>query len=363
VCLTSQSIFVNGGGALTKNMRTKTIMVNQCVPGMRISRDLFSKANSLIIPAGTILDEYSIRRLDDLLIPYVDIYEMTEIEIETAAQSFEKEYSTHLGSIKDIFASLDSGNMLRMETVRSAVGGVIGSNIGHRDVLHTLNGLRSVDGYTYTHSLNVGILAMMLARWSGISEDRVKQICYAGVLHDIGKARVPEHILNKPGKLSPEEFAVVKKHSVAGYDILKQNATIAEDIRQGVLMHHERIDGRGYPLGVTGDKINEYARIVAIADVFDAMVSDRCYKLKESPFNVLEHFENQCLGHLDPKFLGVFIEKMSVYFLGEQVRLSDGREAKVVFINPHILSRPMIQIGDVVLDLSKEKNISIAQLA
>ena len=344
-------------------MRTRTIPVGQCMPGMRVSRDLYSITNTLLVPMGTILDEYSIRRLDELLIPYVDIYEMTEEEIETAAQSFEREYAIHLDSVKDIFASLDSGNMLRMESVRSAVAGVIGSNIGSRDILHTLNNLRSVDDYTYTHSLNVGVLAMMLARWSGLPEDRVKQICYAGVLHDIGKARVPESILNKPGKLSPDEFATIKKHSVAGYDILKQNPTIAEDIRQGVLMHHERIDGKGYPLGVTGERINQYARLIAIADVFDAMVSDRCYRQKESPFNVLEHFENQCLGHLDPQYLGIFIEKMSVYFLGEQVRLSDGREAKVVFINPHHLSRPMVQLGDQVIDLRQDKSLSIAQLA
>jgi len=348
---------------MEKNARTKIIEIADCLPGMVIAHDVFSKQHILVIPAGTILDEYSIERMDNLFIADIEIYNMSEFEIEREANSFEQTYASHVSQIKDIFDNLENGNFLRMEEIRSTVSDVITSNISHRDILHTLNGLRNFDEYTYTHSLNVGILAMMLARWSGIPENQTKQICYAGVLHDIGKARIPGSILNKPGILTTEEFNIIKGHSVAGYDILKQNHNISDDIRHGVLMHHERIDGSGYPLGITGDRIHEYSKIIAVADVFDAMVSDRCYKSKESPFNVLEHFETQCLGHLDAKYLKTFIEKISFYLLGEHVHLSDGRLAEVVFVNPRCLNRPIIQVDGMIIDLAKELNLSISGLA
>ena len=348
---------------MEENNRAQKIAVADCLPGMIIADNIFSTNRILIIPAGTILDEYSIERLDNLFISHVDIYDMPAGEIETEVHSFERTYTNHVSQLKNIFTSLENGNLLRMEEIRLTVSDVITSNIGHRDILHTLNGLRNFDEYTYTHSLNVGILAMMLARWSGIPEDQTKQICYAGVLHDIGKARIPGSILNKPGPLTAEEFSVIKGHSVAGYDILKFNHNISDDIRQGVLTHHERIDGSGYPFGIAGNRIHEYGKIIAVADVFDAMVSDRCYKTKECPLHVLEHFETQCLGHLDSKYLKTFIEKISFYFLGEHVQLSDGRLAEVVFVNPRHLNRPIVQVDGVIIDLAKVLSLSISGLS
>jgi putative nucleotidyltransferase with HDIG domain len=351
-------------GTVVYKKQTKKIPLAECAPGMRLAQDLFSRNDTLILPAGSVLDIYTIMRLRDMMLfNEVEILDLTEAEIASATQVFESQYKDQIDEMKDIYSSLETGNLLRMETVRSIVGDIINYGIGDRDILHSLNKLRSVDEYTYTHSLNVGILAMMLARWLRLDENGIRQACYAGVLHDIGKTRVSSEILNKPGKLTEAEFDEIKRHSAEGYMILQNNPTISEHIRQGVLMHHERIDGTGYPTGATAGKIHINGKIIAIADIFDAMVSDRCYHKRDCPFDVLEHFETQGLGHLDSKYMAIFIQKMSAYFIGEMVSLSDGRQAEVIFVNSFQLSRPVVKVEDQVIDLTREKDLNITALA
>jgi putative nucleotidyltransferase with HDIG domain len=354
-----------GAGTMKDKLIIRKIFFDDCEAGMQIASDLYSGSKSLIVPAGTILDEYSLARIAKFKIALVEVFEPAP-EIcadKPKPKPFEHVYSVQVGKIRNIFESLENGNPLRMEEIRTTVKELVASDIGNRDILHTLNSLRSSDEYTYTHSLNVGILAMMLARWSGHSEAVTKQICYAGVLHDIGKSRISMDIIKKPGKLTVAEYEAIKMHPVEGYNILKKCPVLAEDIRQGVLMHHERLDGSGYPLRVKGPKIHEYGKIVAIADVFDAMVSDRCYCAKESPFSVLAHFKNQFFQHLDVKYLDIFVQKMSVYYLGERVRLSDGSEGEVVYINPQKINHPIVQINGRILDLADETTIAINGLA
>ena len=345
---------------MADEVNVRKVLLEHCHSGMQVANDIFSKSKSLIVPQGTILDDFSITRMAKFGITTVDIVHHPPLVAAPAPNAFEKVYARQIDKIKHTFESLENGNLLRMEEIRATVSDLVESDIGNRDILHTLNSLRSIDEYTYTHSLNVGILAMMLARWAGLPEVQAKQICYAGVLHDIGKSRIPTRILQKPGKLTPDEFKTIKHHPVAGYDILKMTQVLAEDILQGVLLHHERMDGRGYPLGLKDEKIHQYARIVAIADVFDAMVSDRCYHAKESPFYVLDYFGTQCLGHLDARFMDIFIKRMSIYFLGERVRLSDGSEAEVVFIDPQRLNKPIVRTADRLVDLAMDMGLAIS---
>ena len=125
----------------------------------------------------------------------------------------------------------------------------------NRDIVSMLSVIRDVDEYTYTHSVNVGLLAMMFGRWAGLDKKRIEQLLYAGILHDIGKTKVPEEILNKKGKLTKEEFNIIKEHTVKGYDVLKKSGFLPEKIARGVLMHHERNDGNGYPFAFSKKKI------------------------------------------------------------------------------------------------------------
>ena len=343
--------------------RIKTISVAACAPGMRVASVVTNSQGSVLLPPGAVLDTNAIIRLQDFFVTSIDIFTPTAEEEEPASLSinnFKKNYKKNLEDIKSIFVALEGTNHVKIENVRGIVTNIIESDISNRDIIHTLNSVRDMDEYTYTHSLNVSILASMLAKWCGYDYDFARIICFTGVLHDVGKIRVPSNILNKPGLLTEMEFTTMKKHVTFGYEILKSNKDISDDVRFGVLLHHEKYNGKGYPLGIAGNKIHLYARIITIVDVFDAMISKRVYKSKQSPFEILNYFANQCQGELDPYFLQIFIEKMSMYYIGTKVTLNDFRQGEVVFINSRQIDRPIIKLKDAaVIDLAKEPHLDI----
>ena len=181
------------------------------------------------------------------------------------------------------------------------------------------------------------------------------------MLHDIGKLSIPDSIIKKPGKLSNEEFAIVKTHTTKGYDILSSQ-TLPDAVKYAALMHHERCDGTGYPRRLKYDKIDRFARLVAIADVYDAMTSARVYRGPMSPFTVVETFEREGLQKYDPEYILVFLEHIVNTYLNNRVLLSDGRKGEVVLINKQALSKPLIQLEDGFLDLAKHKDIIIEKI-
>ena len=184
----------------------------------------------------------------------------------------------------------------------------------------------------------------------------------AGLLHDIGKSLIPRDILNKPGKLNDEEFQKVKKHAEYGYYLIKSMKGIDQRVAEAVYYHHEREDGSGYPKGLSGTQISQFAKILAVADTFDAMTANRSYKLKDSPFRVFEMMQNGCFGYLDPVILDTFLSNISHYFIGYKARLSDGRIAEIIYINRQQYGRPVLKIDDNYIDLSIAKNVTIDEV-
>lgn len=213
----------------------------------------------------------------------------------------------------------------------------------------------------YHHSLNVAVVSVILANWSGMEQDDIRQLALAGVLHDIGKLSIPPEVLNKSGKLTDEEFAMIKNHVKSGYNIAKNNGF---DVRilEAITSHHERCDGSGYPFGYTADHIPDFARIIAIADVYDAMISSRTYRSKHSPFDVLQMFDFDGLSKYDPRYIMTFMNNIVNAYVNNEVRLSDGRTGEIVMINRSCLYRPIIKCGDDFVDLSKCNDISIESI-
>ena len=331
-------------------------------PGMQIAEMLATRFNTKLVTKGTILDESLIVKIRDAGIEKVSVYDLSQAQVEDNRERFVEEYKENLNEVKSFFSELDSSSIFKIDKIRGIVSTTLESSIANRDVIHSLNSVRGLDDYTYVHSMNVGILSSLIAKWSRWSEDDIKKITYAGLLHDIGKIRVPQHILNKPGKLTPEEFEQIKQHPIYAFDMLKKADNLSSDIKQAVLTHHEREDGSGYPLGLTGDKIHPYAKVLAIADVFDAMVSDRCYHAKDSPFAVFEFFVDQCLNKLDPGLLNTFVINMAPYYTGEKVLLSNGQEAEVIFVDPRNVSRPLVKVREEIINLAQNRTLTIQPL-
>ena len=183
---------------------------------------------------------------------------------------------------------------------------------------------------------------------------------WAALLHDIGKFKIPDEILLKPGKLTKEEFEVIKKHTVYGYEILN-NFKILESTKRAALLHHEKFDGSGYPFGYTADKIDDISAIITIADVYDAMTSKRCYRDGMCPFDVIADFEYDGISKYHPKYIGMFLKKIASSYIGSTVLLTNGKKAKIIFLTEKY-SRPTVTLleDNSVLVLKDEKDIKIA---
>lgn len=226
------------------------------------------------------------------------------------------------------------------------------------DFIHIM---RDEDESTYAHFLNVSLICNTFAKWLNFSEKETEILTVAGILHDVGKLKIPLEILTKEGKLTNEEYEIIKTHTVKGYKILeKQNFDTR--IKQVALMHHERCDGTGYPLKTTINNTPDFVKIASIADVYEAMTASRCYRNKLCPFVVIGIMEADALAKYDPKYSMVFFEKMAYTYIGHTVRLNDGREGKVAFINKNRLSKPIIIVGDEVIDTSADPNIIITEM-
>lgn len=227
---------------------------------------------------------------------------------------------------------------------------------------HMLHNVREYDDATFIHSLNVAILCNLFGQWVDMEQEELDILTLAGLLHDVGKMKIPEEIIKKPGSLTEEEFSEVRNHPRRGYMLLEP-IQLDERIKNVALMHHERCDGSGYPDKLTGEQMDEFAKIVAIADVYDALTSARVYRGPLCPFEVIEIIQEEDEGKkYDPRFLQSFLEGIVKSFIGCKVVLSDGRQGEIIATS-QVFTRPIIQIGDEKIDLRKTPELTIRSLA
>ena len=235
---------------------------------------------------------------------------------------------------------------------------ILESDDGYLNVFDMLHNMRQYDDMTYVHSINVALICNVFARWLKMSDEETRLATVCGLLHDIGKISIPDIIIKKPAKLTQDEFAIVKKHALEGYNILRR-FDISEHIMNAALMHHERCDGSGYPFGIRNAKIDTYAKLVAIADVYDAMTSARVYRGPMCPFKVIEIFENEGLQKYDTRFIMTFLETIVNTYMLHRVKLNNGTMGDIVFINRSSLARPTIKSKDDFIDLSLHPELYI----
>lgn len=224
------------------------------------------------------------------------------------------------------------------------------------DMLHSM---RDFDDETYLHSVNVALIANVLGRWMNFTERELDTLTLCGLLHDIGKLLIPPEIIKKPTALSDTENETLMSHPLRGYNILRaQKANI--HVQMSAMMHHERCDGTGYPLGIKGDQIDRFAKIIMVADVYEAMTAARVYRGPVCPFEVISIFESEGLAKYDTRTVMTFLEHVNQTYMNNNVRLSDKSEGVIIMMNRTSLSRPVIHVGgDRFIDLSKEHDLYI----
>lgn len=214
--------------------------------------------------------------------------------------------------------------------------------IQYFDMLHNM---RSLDDSVYSHSLNVAMISRIIGKWLKWNTNDLDVLVLAGLLHDIGKVIIPDEVLNKEGKLTDEEFALIKSHPMEGYKLIK-DLKIDPRIKKATLMHHERCDGSGYPNGVDEIMIDDFAMIIAIADVYDAMTAARKYRAPMCPFQVIRQFERDGYQMYKTEYLLTFLKHIATTYQNNRVLLNDGRAGKIILLNPNALSSPLVQLDD-----------------
>lgn len=249
------------------------------------------------------------------------------------------------------------------DAILAEVQGVVAKS---RNSLHILDMLQCMKGYddvTYVHGLNVALLSNMIGKlvFPKISKKDLEVLTLAGLLHDIGKMMIPDEVLQKNGHLTISEFNLIKTHVLHGNNILK-NMNLDPRIAEVAMRHHERCDGSGYPGGYTQGQMSPFAKIVAIADTYDAMTSDRVYRKAICPFEVIHMFEREGLVKYEVEYLLPFLSVAVQAYLNTEVQLSTDEIGKVVMINVDELSKPVVKVGGVYYDLTKENAISIDRI-
>ena len=244
-------------------------------------------------------------------------------------------------SIFDMFSQARLGNLVNTSVCSDLVDDIVRSVERHPGALISLSRLKSEDDYTYMHSVAVCALMVALAKAMKQTGSQVREAGLSGLLHDIGKAKIPLEILNKPSSLSDDEFATVKRHPEHGFEALKDGG-VSDSVRQACLHHHERMDGMGYPHQQSGQAIALLARMTAVCDVYDAVTSNRPYKSGWDPADALSKMISW-KGHFDPKVLSAFIEVVGIYPTGSLVRLKSEKLAVVVEQNKKSYTRPTVR--------------------
>lgn len=332
--------------------------------GKTLKHDVVNQFGVTVLPARIVLLEEHLALLEKHKIDNVSIFfDVMPPEVKPAgSQAARAAVGQVMNRAKAMYESIRQSGQVPMKELQNDIIPAVKSVAGHPNMFELFEAVKAQGDYTYQHNIGVGILATMIGKWLQLSEDELTALTIGATLADIGKVKIPAEIINKPGKLTEEEFELVKKHTVLGYEILKKTEGISYRSALIALQHHEREDGQGYPLGLPSDKIDLFSKIVAVADIFHAMSSDRPYQKALPFYEVIRQLREGYFGKLDPRIVSVFLENMTTKLVGQKVVLTDDREGEIVYINPHDEEAPLVKVGESFVDLSCERKLQIKQI-
>lgn len=246
--------------------------------------------------------------------------------------------------VKTVMQDVRLGRAVELEQVEPMIESITESVLSNSGALLTLLRIKNKDDYTFLHSVSVGTLMIAFCRSVGMDMETIHLAGLGGILHDTGKALVPDEVLNKPGRLTEDEFDIIKRHPRDGFDILSRTEGIGEIPLDITLHHHERVDGSGYPHKLNGDTISTLAKMAAIVDVYDAITADRCYHKGMAPTDALRKIFEWSKYHFDPKLVQAFMRCVGIYPVGTLVLLESGKLGVVIEQHDSNLLTPKIKV-------------------
>lgn len=311
------------------------ITMDNIEPGMILAKSVFDEAERVLLGAKSVLTREFIQKLelrgfqglyiDDELSKGIDIEETITVELRNRG----------VKSLKE--CNIDES----LEVAKCIVDQIVNSKSISLDLID----LRTFDDYTYRHSVNVAVLSTVIGIGMSMKHKDLVDLCAAAIFHDLGKLQIPPEILNKPGKLTNEEYEIMKQHPILSYNLLKDRWDVSARTKVGVLYHHENEDGSGYPSGLHSSQILIFAKIIHVADVYDALTAKRPYKkpyaLSEAAEYIMAHYGVM----FAPEVVKAFLKCVPVYPKGMEIVLSDGRKG-IVVKNTRNTLRPVVRLMD-----------------
>lgn len=359
-------------------MNIVNIPISQVVSGMIVAEDVYNSQNERILTRNTMVTTRSITKLKLYGLKEIFVYIPNTLVATQLTQSsqhkntlknsvefkkFKKYYMDSIVVLKEFYQALNGTSTSSFDEVKllSSVEQLLKECRSSLRTFDMLQCMRDLDDQIFVHSLNVALICFSFARWLNFNVKDTEQLMLAALLHDIGKLELPLELMKKPTALTKEELECVQKHPELGYALVKEKS-IDNRVKDAILMHHERCDGSGYPTHLCLHDISSFGKIIAIADVYDAMTASRSYRKGICPFEVLEIFEKDGYQKYDVSYLLPFLEGLAQCYIHSTVCLSNGLVGEVVMIHKNYLSRPVVQVETQFIDLSKRNDLKIVSI-
>jgi HD-GYP domain-containing protein (c-di-GMP phosphodiesterase class II) len=344
-----------GGKPVPARFMIRGLRCEHDLEGLMIRKDLFlhtADGQEYLVANFQIVDISNLDEIRGIASAFrLLLDEFPEVKAQSHGHPAVITKDTHLHAFRAVSALIGSIHVKQQIDAKDA--GIVINELA-RDITSTpqavlnLLAIKSFDDYTFSHNINVATISLLIGHALGLSADDLHDLGIGALMHDLGKLRLSQRLLSKEGRLTSGEFAEIARHPRLGADLLTDRGGVPSDVgphaRAVILHHHERFGGSGYPQGQKGDQISLFARICAIADVFDALTTDRPFRAALPPHEAVRTLMSQVSSHFDPEILQVFINLISLYPPGTVVELDDGRMATVIRANPGHLLRPVVKV-------------------
>lgn len=340
----------------------KTIKVKDLKEGMILVNPI-KYDNIVLVEKGIPLTNKLIEKLREKYIySHIEIYYELEEYTQKDLIKIEEDFIKLTFNLEKLFSKANKLDSIDMEDIRSFSAKIKESLYFTDSIIKNIVLYGSGKDSIYRHGVNVAALSLILGKWIGLDDKQLNLLTYASILHDFGKTKIDNSIINKVDKLTLNEINKLRTHPIIGYQLINKINFLDKSVANSILMHHEREDGSGYPLRLKADKIHPFAKIIAIADTFDAINSNRSYRSRKKPFEALQIIKEDSIGKLDYNYCTIFLNHMINYYMGENVLLSDDRVCKIIQIHKNDFLRPLLLSEDGFIDLKDNKDLYVKQL-
>ncbi|MBE6062664.1 MAG: HD domain-containing protein [Clostridium butyricum] len=345
---------------------TVELNVEQLEIGMKISKDI-TKNGTVLVKSEVVINEELLERLKNILfLDKVQVYASEDIiqqsTKEAEIEKVEKTFQEVSSELKDLFIKMEIVKKNSVEELRKFAEKIQNQLKSNNLVISSVIFNGSKDDCIYRHGVNVAALSAMLGKWIGFEQSKINLLMYSALLHDFGMTKLSSKFQKRYDLVTDKNYREVREHTKIAYKYVDEIPYLDKSVAYGVLMHHERVDGTGYPFKLKDEKIHPFAKIIAIADELDVLNSNKDLKDSCGPFRALNEIKEKSLNELDYNYSMIFLNHILNFYIGEEVILSNGEKAKILQMNVNDIEKPLLLKDDEFIDLAKNKDIYVKEL-